>query len=115
MMPIHSKLTTPPAVSPGVEPLQPVDEDLVSRMVLHDAERVANPHLVINRVVFDATDASPRPAGLDQGGDGDVSASGSALSLDSERQLSSAKPINDGGGGGCSKEADSGSEGESEY
>ena len=59
VMPIHPKLTTEPAVLPGLEPLQPVQEDLVSRMLMHDAERIANPHTVMNRVVYDAIDPNP--------------------------------------------------------
>lgn len=59
VMPIHPKLTTEPAVLPGLEPLVPVPEDLVSRMLLHDAERMANPHTVMNRVVYDAIDPNP--------------------------------------------------------
>ena len=58
-MPIHPKLTAEPAVLPGLEPLQPVQEDLVSRMLMHDAERMANPHTVMNRVVYDAIDPNP--------------------------------------------------------
>jgi hypothetical protein len=62
MMPIHPKLTTEPAVLPGLEPLQPVAEDLVAQMLMHDAERMANPHTVMNRVVFDAIDSNPTTA-----------------------------------------------------
>ena len=58
-VPHHPKLVAPPARSPGLEPLRPPPPELVARMLLHDAERVAHPESVMNRVVYDSQSPTP--------------------------------------------------------
>lgn len=66
VIPLHPRLTAEPAVCPETEPLIEVQEDLVSQMLMHDAERMANPHTVMNRVVFDAIEPNPNVSRREQ-------------------------------------------------
>lgn len=80
-VPHHPKLVAPPARSPGLEPLRPPAPELVARMLLHDAERVAHPEGVMNRVVYDSETSSPSAypsAGTSDAGSGAGSGAGSA-------------------------------------
>mmetsp|Transcript_4988 Transcript_4988/g.18739 ORF Transcript_4988/g.18739 Transcript_4988/m.18739 type:complete len:969 (-) Transcript_4988:1282-4188(-) len=46
-------------IPPDPEDTYQVTDTLVAKMVLHDSQRLANPHTLLNRVVFDCIDPSP--------------------------------------------------------
>ena len=79
-VPHHPKLVAPPARSPGLEPLRPPPPELVARMLLHDAERVAHPESVMNRVVYDSQSPTPSVSASAGSSDADSGAGGAGSS-----------------------------------